>query len=91
MSRERKGHPDYAAVWKGHKTATPGGLHKEDIIRKAIKGPAKGPPRYRYISRARHLAAKERMRSEGGLPDGFAEHKIAKRWRKASGSRKRKS
>ena len=87
-SRERRGHPDYAAVYRGNKTATPGGLHKEDIIRKAVKGPARGPKRYRYISRARHDAALCRMRKEG-LPCEFADHKIPKKYRKSSGSRKR--
>ena len=78
----------YSSVWKGHKTSTPGGLHKEDIIRRHMKGPVAGPRVYRYVSRARHDVAVQRMRAFG-LPPGFEEHKIPKRYNRPSGSRRR--
>jgi len=84
-SRERAGHPGYAAVWKGNRTSTPGGLQKKDIIRQVIKGPAKGPKRYKYISRARHDAAVRRMKKEG-LPAGFvANMGQIEQWNRAAG------
>lgn len=63
-SRQRRGHPGYSAVWKGNRTCTPGGLRKADIMRRVVKG--SNPVRYRYVSRARHEAAKAR-----GLPAEF--------------------
>lgn len=75
MSRKygrRAGHPDYAAVYKRHKSRTPGGLKKEDIIRRVVKG--SNPPRYRYVSRARHELAMAR-----GIPPEFHAMKFTKR------------
>lgn len=75
MSRKygrRAGHPDYAAVFRGNKSRTPGGLRKEDIMKRKVKG--SNPPRYRYVSRARHEQAMAR-----GIPAEFHAMKFTKR------------
>lgn len=79
----------YAAVYKQHRTATTGGLHKEDIMRRCVRSGARSEQKYRYVSRARHDAAMARMHREGGLPPGFSEYKIRKKFRRCPTSRRK--
>lgn len=79
----------YASVFKGFRTSTPGGLHKADIMRRPVKRRG-GSTTYRYISRARHLAAKKQMKKYG-LPEEFLAHTFRKRRSRHSSRRTSRS
>lgn len=82
-------HLHYKEVYEGTQARTPGGLHKSDITRLCVKGPASAPKKYRYVSKARHQLGLER-KAHGELPPGWEDFTIQKRWKRCSGSRKRR-
>lgn len=80
-------HLHYKEVYEGTQARTPGGLTKHDITKICVNGPANGPKRYRYVSRARRTLGLER-KADGELPAGWEDFTITKKHRRCSGSRR---